>query len=89
MLPLPAYRRQRPRVIKLAVSHHDGFAALDVPAALSDLLRSFDAPMTAGMRLNRDNTVTLRHDNGTLETITREQLNRRYLVHLINEMGDL
>lgn len=86
---LAAYRRQRPRQIKLKLQHVEGFAAVDVQAALSDLLNSFDAPFAPGMRLNPDGTIALVQDGKVVEVITREQLNKRYLVHLITGMGEL
>lgn len=88
-LNLAAYRRQRPRQIKLKLQHLEGFAAVDVQAALSDLLSSFDAPFPPEARLRMDGKIALVRDGKVAEVITREQLNKRYLVHLITEMGEL
>lgn len=86
---LAAYRRQRPREIKLKLSHHDGFAAVDVEAALSDLLKSFVAPIPPEARLRLDGKIALIQDGKVVEVMTREQLNKRYLIHLIQGMGEL
>lgn len=86
---LAAYRRQRPREIKLKLQHVEGFAAVDVQAALSDLLNSFDAPFPPEARLRMDGQIALVRDGKVVEVITREQLNKRYLIHLIQEMGEL
>ena len=82
---LAAYRRQRPRVIKLKLSHAaSGFAAVDVQAALSDLIESFHAPLALDMRWMRGEIFVL----STGETIDRRELNRRYLIYLLSEMGE-
>lgn len=81
---IAAFRRQRPREIKLRLQHLDGLAALDVGQALEDLLISFHAPLPEGARGTQDGHVVL----NTGAVITWKELNRRYLEYVLEEMGE-
>jgi hypothetical protein len=78
------YRRQRPRAIKLKLTTTDGLASMDVGQALEDVLMSFHAPLPDGARGTQDGKIVL----VTREVITWKELNRRYLVYLLDEMGE-
>ena len=81
---IAAFRRQRPREIKLKLQHFGGLAAVDVGQALEDLLISFHAPLPDGARGTQDGRVVL----NTSATITWKELNRRYLLYVLEEMGE-
>ncbi len=79
-----AYRRQRPREIKLKLQHIDHLAVVDVGQALEDVLTSFHAPLPDGARGTRDGKIVL----NTGAIITWRELNRRYLQYVLEEMGE-
>lgn len=81
---LAAYRRQRPREIKLKLQHIEGFAAVDVGQALNDLLISFYAPLPDGARVDASGHVVL----NTGAVVSYGELNRQYLLYVLKEMGE-
>lgn len=79
------YRKAHGRDIRLKLAHDSGVMLVDLTAALDSLLKSFDAPMPPnGRPLDNGNVLIV----NTGEEITRKEMNRRYLILIIQNMGE-